>query len=168
MPAYAQYERDLPQAGACPMSDRLNQWAARWQIPAAALVELLDMDTVEATAAAVGEAKVVRDCRLEADQLGGVLWRNNSGATFDVHKRMIRYGLGNDSIKLNRDYKSPDLVGIAPGGRFWSAECKVPGWTHPVNERDRAQANFGRHVVALGGLFTFATDPAHIRQMIGR
>jgi hypothetical protein len=149
------------------MSDRLAAWAVRWQVPAAALAELVEIDNLDADAAAArSEANVMRDCRIEADKLGGVLWRNNSGATFDARKRMIRYGLGNDSAKLNRDYKSPDLVGIAPGGRFWAAECKTTGWTHPVNDRDRAQANFGRHVVALGGLFTFATDPAHIRSMI--
>lgn len=148
------------------MSDRLQEWATRWQIPAAALAELIDLDNLDTDNAKRSEAAILRDCRIAADQLGGVLWRNNSGATFDRNGRMIRYGLGNDSVKLNRDYKSPDLVGIAPGGRFWAAECKAAGWTKPANDRDRAQANFGMHVRKLGGLFTFATDPTHIRSMI--
>lgn len=151
------------------MSNRLDEWAARWQIHPAALAELLDVVDLDPAAVPTGgEAKVVHDCRLAADQLGGVLWRNNSGATFDQNGRMIRYGLGNDSKKLNRDYKSSDLVGIAPGGRFWAAECKPPNWRGIGNEREHAQANFGRHVVAMGGLFTFATHPAHIGAMIGR
>lgn len=149
------------------MSDRLLQWAMKWQVPQAALAELLDLGTVDGDDAAErSEASVVRDCRVEADVLGGVLWRNNSGATFDARKRMIRYGLGNDSKKLNRDYKSPDLVGIAPGGRFWCAECKPPGWKGVRNDREKAQQNFGRHVMSLGGLFTFATSRQHIAAML--
>lgn len=150
------------------MNDQFLQWAARWGVPAAALVELFEIGTVDGgDADGTAEARVVRDCRVEGDRLGGVLWRNNSGATFDARKRMVRYGLGNDSKKLNRDYKSPDLVGIAPGGRFWAAECKPPGWKGVRTEREHAQANFGRHIVSLGGLFTFATGPEHIRGMIG-
>lgn len=149
------------------MSNRLLQWAMKWQVPQAAIDELvtidLDDDSRDDTG---GEAGVVRACRIEADRLGGVLWRNNSGATFDKNGRMIRYGLGNDSKKLNRDYKAPDLVGIAPGGRFWSAECKAPTWKGIRNEREHAQANFGRHVQALGGLFTFATGPGDIERML--
>jgi hypothetical protein len=151
------------------MTNRLLAWAMKWQVPAAALDELMTMEDVDENEAADGlEAGVVRACRLEADRLGGVLWRNNSGATFDRNGRMIRYGLGNDSKKLNRDYKAPDLVGIAPGGRFWSAECKRPGWREVRTDREHAQANFGRHVVKLGGLFTFATDPVHIQEMLGK
>lgn len=139
----------------------------RWQVPQAALDELLALDDLDNTGT-VGpsEMSVLRACRLEADRLGGVLWRNNSGATFDRNGRMIRYGLGNDSKKLNRDYKTPDLVGIAPGGRFWSAEIKRPGWSGVSNDREKAQANAGRHIQTLGGLFTFATSPAHIQEML--
>lgn len=149
------------------MSNRLLDWAMRWQVPQAALDDLLALDDLDGTGA-VGpsEMSVLRACRLEADRLGGVLWRNNSGATFDRNGRMIRYGLGNDSKKLNRDYKTPDLVGIAPGGRFWSAEIKRPGWSGVSNDREKAQANAGRHIQALGGLFTFATSPAHIQEML--
>lgn len=148
-------------------NERLLQWAERWRVPAEALAELLDMGTVDDDGAdGTSEAKVVRDCRLEGDRLGGVLWRNNSGATFDARKRMIRYGLGNDSKKLNRDYKSPDLVGIAPGGRFIGVECKPPGWKGVRNDREKAQQNFGRHVMSLGGFFTFATGPEHVRELM--
>lgn len=149
------------------MSNRLLQWAMKHQVSQAALDELLGLDDLDGVSAAgPSEMSVLRACRLQADQLGGVLWRNNSGATFDRNGRMIRYGLGNDSKKLNRDYKTPDLVGIAPGGRFWSAEIKRPGWKGVANDREKAQANAGRHIQSLGGLFTFATDPAHIAEML--
>ena len=151
------------------MSNRLLQWAMRWQVPAAALDELMSMDDID-DSGTVGpsEMSVLKKCRLQADVLGGVLWRNNSGATFDKNGRMIRYGLGNDSKKLNRDYKMPDLVGIRRDGRFWSAEIKRPGWSGVSNDREKAQANAGRHIESLGGLFTFATDPAHITEMMNR
>jgi hypothetical protein len=158
----AQDDRERPA-----MSNRLLQWAMKWQVPAAALDELMKMEDVDATDHAdVSETAIVRACRLEADRLGGVLWRNNSGATFDQNGRMIRYGLGNDSKKLSRDYKSSDLVGLAPGGRFMAVECKAKGWKGVRTEREHAQANFGRHVVKLGGLFTFATAPEHIQEMM--
>lgn len=149
------------------MSNRLLEWAMKWQVPQAALDDLMRLDDLEETGKTGSEASVIRQCRMEADALGGVLWRNNSGATFDQNGRMIRYGLGNDSKKLNRDYKSPDLVGIAPGGRFWSAEGKHKGWKGPPKtERELAQANYGNHVRSLGGLFTFATGPEDIRAML--
>lgn len=161
------YAGRSPSGAGARVSDRLLEWAMRWQVPAPALAELVDMGGIDPGDATGGEARVVRDCRVEADRLGGVLWRNNSGATFDRNGRMIRYGLGNDSKKLNRDYKSPDLIGISPGGRFWCAEGKAPGWKGVKSDREHAQANFGRHVVSLGGLFTFATGPGDIRRMLG-
>jgi hypothetical protein len=150
--------------------DPVTIWAMRWQVPATALDELRALITV---APAPGddsndetpERAIVRQCRLVADECGGVLLRNNSGATRDHTGRMIRYGLGNDSAKLNRDYKSPDLVGIAWNGRFVGVECKAAGWKGVKTDREKAQANFGRHVQSLGGLFTFASDPDHVRAL---
>jgi len=144
------------------MSDRISAWAAKWRISPEALKELYDLDALEPDAEVRGEAAVVRECRLTADGHNAVLWRNNSGATFDQTGRMIRYGLGNDSAKLSRDYKSSDLVGIGPGGVFMAVECKAPGWKGPKNDRDRAQANFMNHVRAMGGRATFATSGAHV------
>lgn len=151
------------------MSNRLLEWAMKWQVPQSALDELMTMEDFGDDGHGTGsESSVVRACRLEADRLGGVLWRNNSGATFDRNGRMIRYGLGNDSKKLNRDYKSSDLLGLTPDGRFWAVECKARGWKGVRNEREQAQANFGRHVVKLGGLFAFATGPEQLERMLAR
>lgn len=149
--------------------DPMTAWAMRWQVPAAALDELRSLVTIPTPGVEdndeVSERTIVRQCRLIADECGGVLLRNNSGATRDHTGRMIRYGLGNDSAKLNRDYKSPDLVGIGYGGRFIGVECKAAGWKGVRTDREKAQANFGRHVQSLGGLFTFASDPEHVRTL---
>jgi hypothetical protein len=148
------------------MSNRLADWALRWGVPAVALDELFTMDNLDGDASGGSESSVVRECRLIADASGGFLWRNNSGATFDARKRMIRYGLGNDSKKLNRDYKSSDLIGIGCDGRFLAVECKTPGWRTPSNAREIAQANFISHVRKLGGRAAFVTNAASVAALV--
>ena len=70
----------------------------------------------------------------------------------------VRFGLGNDSEKLNKVFKSSDLIGIGPGGMFVAVEVKAPGWKKPSNPREVAQANFIGAVQARGGLAGFATS----------
>ena len=50
--------------------------------------------------------------RLEAAKQGILLWRNNVGAVKTSDGRMIRFGLANDSHKMNQHIKSSDLIGI--------------------------------------------------------
>jgi hypothetical protein len=107
--------------------------------------------------------------RMLAAQNGTPLLRNNSGACMDSTGRMIRYGLGNDSSKLNAAFKSSDLIGIYPVvitpellgrtlGLFFAVEVKAPGWKfRESDERAVAQKNFGDWVTNHGGLFRFAT-----------
>lgn len=104
------------------------------------------------------EARVQSALRLTAANLSYSLWRNNSGACTDETGRLVRYGLGNDSARFNKVWKSSDLIGIGPGGRFVAVEVKAPGWKGPSNERERAQANFLANVQALGGIGIFATS----------
>ena len=89
--------------------------------------------------------------------------------------RHIRFGLGNDSQKLNKVWKSSDLIGMtrvtstAVGqvfGVFTAIECKRPGWVAPENERDRAQASFISTVRSLGGIGGFATDRNQYKRII--
>lgn len=140
----------------------LDAWAARHNISPLALAELKLGNTVVSGPVEDGasESRVQSQCRLAAAELGYSLWRNNAGACTDDTGRVIRYGLGNDSAKLWEVWKSADLIGIGPHGRFVSAEIKKPGWTKPTNDRERAQANHLGNVNKLGGIGMFITSPA--------
>lgn len=153
----------------------LIQWAERYHISPAAMTDLLAVlgaaappDTVHA-AAGGGEAAIQQSRRLVAARRGYRLWRNNVGACESTDGRVIRYGLANESEKINRVFKSSDLIGITPvmctcgrgpWGVLTAEECKRPGWhLTPGDKRGQAQAAFGRFVVSMGGIFRFVTDP---------
>jgi hypothetical protein len=116
--------------------------------------------------------EILAACRIEAQRLGGALWRNNSGAFQDARGRWVRYGLGNDSAALCRHWKSPDLVGIAPawpgapGGRLWGVEIKPAGWRYRGDEHERAQAACHANIRALGGIADFVSDIRQLREML--
>lgn len=125
----------------------------------------------------ISEAQIQQAIRLAAPNLGIYLWRNNSGAMIDNNGRAVRYGLGNDSHKINKHMKSSDLIGITPVlitekhigqtlGVFTSVEVKREGWVKPTNERDRAQEQWLRIIVGAGGIGFFATDPTHVVEAI--
>lgn len=144
----------------------LDQWFDRWQIPQQARNELMLLHTApDAAPGATSEAATQSQCRLAAPRLGFTLWRNNNGAAVDDTGRHIRYGLGNDSQKINGVWKSSDLIGVGPNGRIVAVEVKRPGWSQPENDRDRAQLNFLTQVNALGGIGFFCT---HVDQYIER
>ncbi len=115
------------------------------------------------------EASVQVELRLAAAQRGATLWRNNSGACLDQSGRMIRYGLGNDSKKLNEVWKSADLIGITPVtvtpemvgrtlGVFTGVEVKGAAWRWTGNGREVGQQNFLTDVTNHGGIGMFATS----------
>lgn len=120
------------------------------------------------------EANQQQLIRTEAPRRGAQLLRNNSGAYFDDNGRMVRYGLGNDSAKLNKVFKSSDLIGfqtitVTPEmvGRslavFMAVEVKKLGWKlTPGDKQAQAQQAFGHWVQRHGGLFYFATKPEDI------
>lgn len=114
----------------------------------------------------MSETEIQQQLRLEAARRKTPLWRNNNGAATDQSGRLIRFGLGNDSPRLNKVWKSSDLIGIYPVlitpqhvgmrlGLFYAVEVKVPGWRE--DDRSRAQAAFGQTVIEHGGVFRFAT-----------
>lgn len=146
----------------------IEQWAARWNVPRAAIDELAKLYTPPFDSIPGGsEAYTQQHVRITAPKLGASLWRNNSGATLDESGRLVRYGLANDSKKINEVFKSSDLIGITPimwqgrrFGVFTAIEVKRPDWTKPENDRDRAQANFLTTVEALGGIGQFVTSAA--------
>lgn len=141
----------------------LVQWAQRHGLTAGAVNELLTILEPDRPGAATGletsEAAVQAALQVEAARRGGSLMRNNSGACMDADGRMIRYGLANTSTKINRVFKSSDLIGITPVngvGVFTAVEVKSPGWTGPRNDRERAQSAFLSFVRGLGGIGVFA------------
>lgn len=153
----------------------LLEWAQRWGLSQQAFDELHAVLNEPTTAVTGGEATsegaTQALCRLEAPKRGAWLGRNNSGAgdMVDRHGNLshVRWGLGNDSSKLNKVSKSSDLIGITPVrsthvgqmfGVLTAVECKHPGWTKPENERDRAQENFHKMVRRLGGIGIFAAS----------
>jgi hypothetical protein len=112
------------------------------------------------------ETDVQNLCRLAAQQVRAVLWRNNVGAILDSRGIPVRFGLANDSAKMNEVLKSSDLIGIGPGGRFLAVECKEPGWQWRSTEHERAQLAYLHEVRKYGGLAGFASHPDHVADIL--
>ncbi len=112
------------------------------------------------------------------DEFGGAYWRNNRGACYDETGRLIRFGLGNDSDKLDKVYKSSDQIAVVPVliqphhvgrvfGVFTAFEDKKRGWhLTPGDKRGQAQLAFLQHVQRCGGIVGFVTEPEQVRQII--
>ncbi len=115
------------------------------------------------------EAPTQQGIRLEGSRLGAYLWRNNSGAYQDDSGRVVRYGLANESKRLNDALKSSDLIGfipvvITPGmvgttvAVFTAIEAKPPGWQRISSKREYAQNSFIQLVRSFGGRAGFAAS----------
>lgn len=104
------------------------------------------------------ESTLQDQVRAEAARSGIYLWRNNSGVLPDARGVPVRFGLGNDSQRLNKVLKSSDLIGIMPDGRFIAIEVKKPGWIGPRTERERAQKAFINLVRKQGGVAGFVSS----------
>jgi hypothetical protein len=147
-----------------------HEWAARHRIAPAAIVELAQIlgATDPVTIAGRGEAHVQSSVRLEATGVGARLFRNNIGALPDRTGRVVRYGIANDTEKLNKRLKSSDLIGwrrvlITPAhvgrtiAQFLVRECKPGGWKYSGDEHEAAQLRWIELVAAEGGDAAFAT-----------
>ncbi len=150
----------------------LEAWAVRHGLSYAAIHELRQLLGVSAeipTGLQPGsEAAAQAAVRLEAARKGVRLWRNNVGVLTDDTGRPVRFGLGNDSAKLNKELKSSDLVGWRPVtvtpehvgrtiAQFVSREIKEPGWTYRGTPRELAQLRWIDLVAAEGGDAAFTT-----------
>lgn len=143
----------------------LAEWAARHGVTPAALAELRQIvrpPEIQSEWLAQDEASRQNMIRLEASRIGAVLWRNNVGAGKLENGSFVRWGLCNDSAKLNDSVKSADLVGIYPllitadmvgqtVGQFWSVEVKRAGWKYSGTKREEAQLKWATAVQAYGG-----------------
>lgn len=145
----------------------LHQWQAKWGIPAAAVEdlanELLLMSTyMTDVGGGESEAAIQNKVRLEFNETGGRIWRNNIGAAKDANGNFFRYGLANDTKKMNEVVKSGDLIGLRPVlitqdmvgstiGQFVSREVKKRGWKYTGTAREQAQVAWAYLINKLGG-----------------
>lgn len=152
----------------------LNIWAIKHGVSSAALNELRAMMGTHNTdpnnqLTDESEAAVKNKIRLEASKKGGRLWVNNVGAMYDETGRFIRFGLANDSKRLNKVVKSSDLIGLRPVlitpqmvgsiiGQFVARETKPGYWRYTGDSHEQAQLNFLNIVASLGGDATFANS----------
>ncbi len=150
----------------------LAAWAIRWKIPYAAVDDLRrEMGLINTDPPLVpgqSESAVQSLVRLEASRYGARLWRNNVGAGYLDNQSFIRWGLANDSERINQQIKSSDLIGIRPVligpehlgqtlGVFLSREVKSAGWQYTGTARERAQLKWVELINSLGGDACFAT-----------
>lgn len=163
----------------------VDAWAQRWGIRPDAVAELKNWLSYKTPNKPDGqgknEAEVQALIRIEASNQGHEMLRNNSGAMQDDTGRVVRFGLGNDSKRINNVFASSDLIGVTSMvvqqkhvgctlGVFTVAEVKDPNWTgpNPNNKREVAQANFINHVKAFGGIGGFCTSVEDYKCIIGQ
>jgi len=153
-----------------------EQWAKKWGVSSAA-IEDLHRNTFAIYGQAYADIPAPRGLkeehvcafeRLQASREGRALWRNNVGALIDKNGRQVRFGLCNDSQKLNSVLKSSDYIGINPVritpemvgtiiGQFDAVECKEPGWVYSGTAHEVAQLAFINLVTGMGGRARFST-----------
>lgn len=151
----------------------LTQWAIKWGVPYEAVEDLRRefgaISTEPSPQAGESEAAVQNRVRLEASRKGLRVWRNNLGACMDENGNFIRYGLANDSKKMNDLVKSSDLIGIRPVdiqqhhvghrvGQFVAREVKAGNWSYTGTAREEAQLRFLELIASLGGDAAFANN----------
>lgn len=152
---------------------KLYQWAIKHHVSPEAMQELMALFTEQPTnspqsAPEGSEAAVQQLVRLEASRKGYRLYRNNVGAAIDRNGNNVRYGLCNESKRMNDHIKSSDLIGIKPVriqqehvgciiGQFVAREVKRPGWKYAGTAREEAQLRFLQLIAGMGGDACFAT-----------
>lgn len=156
----------------------MQEWAARWAIPQQAMEELeRGLIWQEGPPVGTAEAHVLSRVRVEAARKNVHLWRNNRGAgkiqLEDGTSQWLRWGLANDSKRLNDVLKSSDLIGIRrrmvmPSdvgtviGQFVARECKRSGWKYTGTPEEVAQFRFIHLVNANGGDAAFTSSEGSI------
>ena len=151
----------------------IDQWAQRWGVPPAAVQELRHAFTASCAPASDAEqggrseSWVSSVIRLESTKKGVRLFRNNVGALPSADGQLVRYGLANESKRMNQALKSSDFIGVKPlligpehmgktVGQFVAREAKKENWTYSGKGREPAQLNFIQLIAALGGDACFA------------
>lgn len=127
------------------------------------------------------EQQAQHEVEITASELGARLLRNNVGACMTDDGRMIRFGLGNTSKRINDFTKSSDLIGITKVtitpemvgktvGVFTAIEVKPPSFKirdkYPEKSRERAQSNFHNFVRQFGGFAGFARNADDLKHIM--
>lgn len=158
----------------------ITEWQIKYGVSDEALLEFYKLFQPNGTPHDDGksESATSKACELMSAKYGARLWRNNSGATKDENGRMIRYGLGNTSKRINDVMKSSDYIGFVPRlitpemvgtriAQFMALEMKKPNWKLiPSDKRGQAQANFGSIVSNGGGIFSFISAPEQFMEIM--
>lgn len=97
------------------------------------------------------EVEIQQLVRMEASNLGAIVWRNNTGALKDANGRLVRYGLCPGSS---------DLIGLFKG-RFLALEIKKPGKKATVK-----QQNFINAVNRAGGIAGVVTSVEDLKNLL--
>jgi hypothetical protein len=151
----------------------LKAWAVRHHVSLEALAELatvLGAGIDPASSSAAGEANVQSRVRLAAPAHGMRLFRNNVGVLTNQAGTPVRFGLGNESKRVNDRLKSSDLIGWrrfeiqlqhvgSVIAQFVAFECKAAGWAYRGDEHEEAQQRFLALAIADGGHAKFLTGP---------
>jgi len=150
----------------------IEEWALVWKLPAYMLHDLNERIRAATLSpegtAAMSEAGVSSRIRVAEAEAGNRLWRNNVGAITTDDGRHLRYGLCNESAKINKYIKSSDFIGIrqrliSPDdvgttiGQFYAIEVKHANWRYIGDEHEQAQLAFLELVNSLGGIGKFTT-----------
>lgn len=151
----------------------LREWGQRWGVSPFAIDDLeaqcgVGFDAPSTNDRPGSEARVQSQIMLESAQRGWILWRNNVGALKTDDGRVVRFGLCNDSKRLNEQFKSGDLIGIKPVvitadmvgttiGQFVSIECKREGWAYSATGHEISQLKWQLLVKRFGGSAGFVS-----------
>lgn len=157
------------------LAESLQEWARRWNIPNEALREL--GKSVIYTSPTDGDGSESRQqslVRLEAAKRGNVyLFRNNVGAGMLESGSFVRWGLANDSPKMNEVVKSGDLIGWRSKligqsdvgsiiAQFVSREVKHESWKWHGTVEEQAQLKWAAVVNTHGGDAAIVTGPGSL------
>jgi hypothetical protein len=162
------------------MTNAYQRWAASYPVAAASLLQALQ-GVAQPVTSPVGETEAwaQQQARFSVASQGALAWRNNVGATptkcpsCGAKQQPIRYGLANDSTRLNREIKSGDLILAIPRlitpamvgttiAQFGSIESKRPGWHYTGKGQEAGQAAWAALVRGVGGYATFSAGKVEL------
>jgi len=152
-----------------------EEWAARWPQAAAELSAALSVFAAAPEGSGgKSEAWAQQQARFGVGRAGAYSWRNNVGATKSKcencghRSQPVRYGLANDSARMNEQIKSSDLILAIPRvitpdmvgrtiAQFGSIETKRPGWRYTGKGQEPGQAAWLQLINSIGGYAAFST-----------